>query len=201
MHDNNKSGKQPMILASSSPRRKQLLRQAGYDFQVEPPWVKEPSAYTSDLSPAETAEALAWFKARSVAESFPDRRIIGADTIVESEGRIIGKPRDADDARQILRGLSSSPHRVITGVALVEPGDTRYIASDTTTVTMKSMTSDDIEDYIATGEWEGKAGAYAIREPADQYVEDVDGSFSNVVGLPMELLERMIDHLDHEEDV
>ena len=187
-----------MILASTSPRRKDLLQQAGYVFQVQKPNLEEPLANTLNLPPAETAEALAWFKARSVADHFPESTIIAADTIVESNGKIIGKPRDADDARQILRTISSAPHRVITGVALLVPGKKRLIASDTTTVTMKPMSEDDIEEYIATGEWEGKAGAYAIQLSADKYVDNIDGSLTNVVGLPMELVNNILQKLDSE---
>jgi septum formation protein len=118
--------------------------------------------------------------------------VIGADTIVAVNGRIVGKADGPDEARQMLAELSSVRHAVITGVALVGPGANRLIASDTTYVTMRPMRDEEIEEYIQSGEWIDKAGAYAIQETADRFVQRVDGSLSNVVGLPMELLSRMI---------
>jgi septum formation protein len=174
-----------------------LLERAGYDFEVVAPDLDEPAQDAGQgLQPAQAAEAIAYFKARSVAAMFPDRRILAADTVVCAGGRIIGKPRDADDARKILREISSEPHTVVTGVALLEPGEERLIASDTTQVTMRPMSDEEIEDYIASGEWEGKAGAYAIQETADRFVEKVEGSYTNVVGLPMELVDRMISRIE-----
>ncbi len=187
-----------MILASTSPRRRSLLEEAGYDFDVLPPLIEEPSGeYFTRSQPVEIAESLAYFKAKSLAESYPDRRILAADTIVATEDDVLGKPEDVEDAKRMLRDISAKPHFVITGVAIIGPGDRRMIASDTTTVRMRPMTDTDIDGYIATGEWEGKAGAYAIQETADQFIEDLDGSFSNVVGLPVELVCDMLDEVEH----
>jgi len=186
-----------LVLASSSPRRQQLLREAGYDFEtVEPSLDESAIRIPADLSPAATAESLAYMKARNVAFMKPGRRILAADTVVSSHGRVIGKPADEQEAASMLRDLSSEPHKVITGVAILEKQDRRLIASEQTIVIMRPMSEEDILEYISTGEWRGKAGAYAIQETADRYIEKVDGSFSNVVGLPMELVEKMNKKMD-----
>jgi septum formation protein len=181
-----------LILASASPRRRELLIRAGYDFIVQAPALDEPNHLPVGLPPASYAESLAYFKARSVAEANPDAMVLGADTVVALGNDILGKPADADDARRMLKDLSHNRHAVITGVALLGPGDQRIIAADVTYVTMRPMGEREIEDYIASGEWQGKAGAYAIQETADKFIVKLEGSFSNVVGLPMELLARLL---------
>ncbi len=180
-----------LILASGSPRRRDLLAEMGAAFEVIPPPLDEPADHPANISARAYAAGLANFKARSVAERHPGRWILGADTVVAQGGRIFGKPTDADDARAMLRALSHAPHEVVTGMALLLPGR-RLIESDTTRVFMRPMSPADIEQYIATGEWQGKAGAYAIQETADRYVERIEGSFSNVVGLAVERLARML---------
>lgn len=180
-----------LVLASSSPRRKDLLRAAGVAFEAADPPLAEPSDVGEGLSAARLAEALAYFKARSVAEQRDDSLVLGADTVVSVDGELLGKPADADDARRMLRMLSGTRQEVITGVALLGAGK-RCIASETTYVTMRAISADELEEYIASGEWCGKAGAYAIQETADRFVTDVEGSFSNVVGLPMELVTRLL---------
>lgn len=182
------------ILASSSPRRKQLLSEAGYEFETVDPPIDEPASPVRALNPSEVAEALAYFKARSVADGRPDAMILGADTICAVGDEILGKPADADDARRMLRTLSSTPHHVITGIALLGPG-VRMITSDRTRIHMRPLSETELEDYIASGEWEGKAGAYAIQETADRFVTNVDGSFTNVVGLPVELVRWAVEQL------
>jgi septum formation protein len=181
----------PLVLASSSPRRKQLLDEAGLGYEVVPPPLAEPVHLGEGLPPARRAEALAYFKARAVADVRPEALVLGADTVVAVGGEVVGKPADAADARRILRLLSGTRQAVITGVALLGPGR-RSIASETTYVTMRDMGDDELEAYIASGEWEGKAGAYAIQETADRFVTKLEGSFSNVVGLPMELVSRLL---------
>lgn len=187
--------KMPLILASSSPRRRDLLTEAGVCFEVVPPSVDEPTWLSPRARAAQQAEALAYFKARSVADATPRRRILGADTVVSLAGEVLGKPADADDARRMLRKLSGTRHEVITGVAIVDEAGQRWIRSDVTYITMATMTDEDVEQYVASGEWEGKAGAYAIQETADRYVRQVEGSFTNVVGLPVELVSSMLDRL------
>lgn len=181
-----------LILASSSPRRRELLAEAGAKFRVVEPPGEEPTDLGEE-SPQRHAEAVAFFKARSVAVMHPSAVVLGADTVVAVNGRILGKPIDAADARGMLETLSGTRHQVITGVALLGPLERRVIRSDTTYVTMKPMSEQDIQGYIDSLEWQGKAGAYAIQETADRYIEKVEGSFSNVVGLPMELTLAMLE--------
>ncbi len=183
----------PIILASASPRRRQLLSEAGYEFTVVLPEVDE-SAFTADQAdPVEYAKRLALAKAKSVARKRPDSFVIGADTIVDFRGRIIGKAADAKEAEQITRKLFSAPHKVITGVAIVRLSDgTELVRSDSTTVYPKKMTADQIADHIKGGSWRDKAGAYAIQETGDEFVEKIEGSLTNVMGLPMELLQRLL---------
>lgn len=181
-----------LILASSSPRRRQLLAEAGLQFQVVAPPLPEPNQQSEGLSPAEHAEALAYFKARAVADLHPDALVLGADTVVAAAGRLLGKADDPEQARAMLESLSGTRHQVITGVALLGPGGKRLITSDVTWVTMRKMTGQEIQAYVDSGEWVGKAGAYAIQMTADRYVEKLEGSFSNVVGLPMELVTRLL---------
>jgi len=180
-----------LVLASSSPRRRQLLAEAGYEFEAVAPPIGEPADALRDLSPRQQAEALAYFKARSVADRLGDAVVLAADTLVVVDGEVLGKPADAADARRMLRKLSGARQEVITGVALLGP-PRRLIASEVTVVVTRALSPDEIESYIASGEWEGKAGAYAIQETADRFVTEVRGSFTNVIGLPMELLERML---------
>lgn len=182
-----------MILASASPRRRELLAQAGYTFRVVVPDVDE-SAFPSGTSdPRKHAEALALAKARSVAPRFPDSLVIGADTLIDFRGRIIGKAADAAEAEQITRKLFSAPHKVITGLALVRLSDsTEVVRSDVTIVYPRKMTEEQIARHIAGGSWEGKAGAYAIQETGDEFVDHIEGSLTNVMGLPMELLRRLL---------
>ena len=182
-----------MILASASPRRKDLLVRAGYRFDVIPSEVDE-SAFSDDgVEPVRHAETLAVAKAQDVATRHPDRLVIGADTLVNFQGEILGKPADREDAERITRKLFSTAHQVITGLALVRLSTgIEIIRSDVTTVYPRKLTEDQIARHIAGGTWEGKAGAYAIQEMGDEFVERLDGSLTNVVGLPMELLSRLL---------
>ena len=186
-----------LVLASSSPRRRQLLAEAGYDLVVVSPSIQEPAGALENLAPSQQAESLAYFKARAVAAERPDDVVLAADTVVAVGDRVLGKPADRAEAEGMLRALSGTRHRVITGMALLWPDDRRLIASATTYVTMRKMSEQEIQQYLGSGEWIGKAGAYAIQETADRFVESVEGSFTNVVGLPMELLERMIQQHDN----
>lgn len=184
------------ILASNSPRRRQLLAKAGYRFEVVSPPLDEPAMDDLEVMPAQIAESLAYFKARSVMDRIgPPVPVLGADTVVALDHHLFGKPIDADDARRILRILGSATHEVITGVALLDPSGARIIASDVTRVTMRPMSEQEMDEYIASGDWKGKAGAYGIQDCGDRYVERFDGSFSNVVGLPMELLKGVFGQL------
>ena len=182
-----------IILASGSPRRRQLLAEAGYEFRVAAPEVEESVFLSEGISPCEYAERLALAKAKDVAAKYPDSLVIGADTVVDFDGQVIGKPADAREAEQITRKLFSRPHKVITAVAVVRLSDnTELVESDSTTVYPKKMSDEQIAEHIKGKSWEGKAGAYAIKEEGDEFVERIEGSLTNVMGLPMELLERML---------
>ena len=187
--------KHDLILASASPRRRELLTEAGYAFTVEPAQVSEPQLPNGKaLSAAVWAEALAYFKARAVAQYHPDALVLGADTVVSFENKIIGKAADIDDARRILTNLFGGSNDIITGIALLVPrSESRVIAHVSTRLTMKPMSSAEVEAYLATGAWQDKAGAYAIQEGGDQFVESIDGSLSNVVGLPMEKIGEILE--------
>jgi septum formation protein len=183
-----------MVLASASPRRKDLLARAGYAFDVIPSDVDESAFLDAGVDPARHAEVLALAKARSVATGYPDHLVIGADTLVDSDGEIIGKPVNAEDAERITRKLFSAPHEVITGLALIRLADgVEIVRSDVTTVYPRKLTDEQIARHIAGGAWEGKAGAYAIQEMDDEFIERIDGSLTNVMGLPMELLQRLLE--------
>lgn len=182
-----------MILASKSPRRRDLLTQAGYAFDIVPPDVDESAISSDGLAPARYAEILALAKARDVASRFPDRLVLGADTIVHSHGQIIGKATDAAHAERITRQLFGAPHEVITGLALVRIEDgVEIVRSDVTTVYPRKLTDAQIAEHIEGGSWEGKAGAYGIQEKGDEFVQRIDGSLTNVMGLPMELVANLL---------
>jgi septum formation protein len=180
------------ILASASPRRKELLEKAGYTFRVEPSQVDEEAYEKAGVTSEDHCQILALAKAKDVAARFPDMPVLGSDTIVDYDGRIIGKPADAADAERITRILFSKPHKVITGIALVwKKKRIEIIQADTTIVYPKKLTEQQIQEHITGGLWEGKAGAYGIQETGDEFVDHIEGSFTNVMGLPMERLEKV----------
>lgn len=175
-----------LILASASPRRRQLMADAGYTFEViESPYQED---MTLELPPAELARVLALNKARAVDA---DGVIIGADTIVVCDGHIMGKPVDADDARRMLRMLGGVTHEVMTGIAVVG-GDKEHSQTIATKVSFRVLTEAEIEAYISTGEPMDKAGAYAIQGGAAVFVESIDGAIDNVIGLPMRELGEVL---------
>lgn len=181
------------ILASASPRRRELLAGAGYVFKIVVPDVDESAFDAAAIDAEEYAKRLALAKARSVAGRFGDLLVVGADTVVDFAGEIIGKPADAKEAQQITLKLFSAPHKVVTGLAIVRLSDrTELVQSDSTTVYPKKLTPEQIAEHIKGGTWRGKAGAYAIQENGDEFVERIEGSLTNVMGLPMELLRRML---------
>jgi len=193
------SGKHPasIILASASPRRRELLAEAGYEFAVIPSGIDESAFLSRPARPAEHAARLALAKARDVAGRFCESIVIGADTVVDFEGRVVGKPADAADAEAITRKLFSAAHKVVTGVAIVRLSDcTELVEWETTIVYPKKLTPEQIVEHIKGGSWRGKAGAYAIKGSDDEFIERIEGSLSNVMGLPLELLQRMLDSLE-----
>jgi septum formation protein len=184
-----------LVLASASPRRQELLRNAGIAFTVQPADVDETPL--PGEPPRECAERLARDKALAVWRLRPQDVVLGADTIVVVDEAILGKPIDAADAARMLRQLSGRVHRVITGVCVVEAagtGENRELrtASETTLVTMNQLSDDEIRDYVATGEPMDKAGAYAIQGMASRWIPRIEGDYSNVVGLPVALVYRML---------
>lgn len=208
-----------LVLASASPRRLELLRGAGLSFVVQPADIDETPR--EGESPRDCATRLAREKALAVSRTRPTGCVLGADTIVAVDGAILGKPKDADDAARMLRLLSGRVHEVITGVCVVTAAargqgsgasetdtqagaqpmsgdqlatDNRQLAtaSETTLVTMRELSGEEIRTYVATGEPMDKAGAYAIQGGAASWIPRIEGDYSNVVGLPVELVCRIL---------
>ncbi len=186
MHD------RTLILASASPRRRQLLSELGLRFEVCPSALPEPEQKPESVTAQAWAEALAYFKARSVAENSPGRWVLGADTIVTCDRHMLGKPNNLADARRMLELQAGRATEVITGVCLLLRTDRirRILQHQVTTVWMRDA-PEQREDYLRGGDWRGKAGAYGIQNVGDRLVERIDGSFSNVVGLPRDLIARI----------
>jgi septum formation protein len=186
-----------LVLASASPRRAELLREAGLAFHVLPVEVDE--SPRPGESARQMVRRLAEEKARlaaariACADAGSPALILAADTTVVLDGEILGKPGSADDARRMLRRLSGRTHEVITGVALLHMPDGRLrVEDETTQVTFAPLGDTDIEAYVSSGEPMDKAGAYAIQGGAARFVTGVEGSYSNVVGLPVELVKRLL---------
>ena len=202
-----------LVLASASPRRQELLRNAGISFTVQPANIDETPL--ADEAPRDCVERLAREKALAVWRTRPQDSVLGADTIVVVDEIILGKPVDAEDAVRMLRMLSGRIHKVITGVCLVAavagdqlpvankaaphsgerlktPNPDIRVASETTLVTLTQLSDDEIREYVATGEPMDKAGAYAIQGMASRWIPRVEGDYSNVVGLPIALVYRML---------
>lgn len=177
-----------VVLASKSPRRKKLLDQIGLSFKVFPSNAEEISSHTD---PALLVEELALLKAEDVSAEHPESFIIGADTVVVHQNEIIGKPKDKDEAFEILSSLSNSTHSVFTGVAFVKSDKNGHILSritfhEQTKVTFSTLGKEDIRDYIETGNPMDKAGAYGIQDDLGAlFVEKIDGDYYNVVGFPL----------------
>ncbi len=181
------------ILASKSPRRIELLREAGYEFDVWPSGVDESVFDRVGPVPATYAETLALAKAESVAQHHPDRLVLGADTIIDYEGRIIGKAKDHAHAERIVKKLFARPHDVITGLALIwKDRHIEIVTHELTRVIPRVMSSAQIQAHLRSDTWQGKAGAYAIQENGDEFIERLEGSLTNVIGLPMERLKDLL---------
>jgi septum formation protein len=186
-----------LVLASASPRRRELLAQAGFSFQVQPSAI--PELQRPDESPIAFALRLAREKAESVFQSLqPENQrdthlVLGADTVVIApDGSTLGKPADARDAARMLRLLSGATHQVVTGLCLRTP-QRIDVASELTYVTMRTLSDQEITAYIATGEPTDKAGAYAIQGYAARWIPRVHGCYFNVVGLPIALATAMLE--------
>lgn len=208
-----------LVLASASPRRQELLRIAGIPFSVQPADIDE-TPLPGEL-PRAYAERLAQEKALAVSRSRPDEYVLGADTIVVVDDKILGKPRDTTDAVRMLRMLSGRVHEVITGVCIVRAVASRQLpvaskptqtasllvefnkerrggnrqlttSSEITRVTFDELSEEEIRSYVATGEPMDKAGAYAIQGIAARWIPRIEGDYSNVMGLPVALVYRML---------
>jgi septum formation protein len=181
-----------LILASASPRRQSLLIQAGYEFIARPSNLDE-EALGRGLPPGELADRLATAKAQAVASQCPDDVVLAADTVVAFGDTALGKPADPDHARAMLALLAGTVHIVITAVAVVHRSrsffQSRRVLS---AVHMKPMTPPQIDQYVASGQWRGKAGGYGIQDP-DPFVQRVSGCLTNIVGLPMTTTRQMLE--------
>jgi septum formation protein len=181
-----------LILASSSPRRRELLTQAGFSFRVHPAQIPEDSQPGED--PIAYVTRLAREKAQAVYNELrdPEAVVLGADTTVTLDQAILGKPADAADAARMLRQLSGRTHRVITGVAVVTANAVQ-VAAEVTAVRFLTLSEAEIAAYIATGEPMDKAGAYAIQGRAARWIPRIDGCYFNVVGLPLALVSTLLE--------
>ena len=178
-----------LILASASPRRQELLRNADIEFVVHPTDI--PEVPRSGEAPRDCAERLAFEKAAALAPQYPGRFILGADTIVVVSGEMLGKPADRADAERMLRLLSGRSHAVITGVCLIGPG-IKDVSSEITMVEFSELNHQEVAFYASTGEPMDKAGGYAIQGIASRWIRRIEGDYSNVVGLPVALVYRLL---------
>jgi septum formation protein len=179
----------PLILASASPRRAELLRQLELEFQIVSSDATE--VFDEQLSPLELCQLNAHRKARAVAKKIPDALVLGADTLVFLNGEIMGKPRDLAEARRMLAQLQGCMHQVVTGVSLIHLRAHRErLFAASTDVTFLPLTTEQINNYLGRMNPLDKAGAYAIQEHGEMIVSEISGSYSNVVGLPVERLQE-----------
>jgi septum formation protein len=179
----------PLLLASTSPRRIAILEQLGIPFDVVRPRYEEQAMQGVDA--VDLVRTHAREKARSVADEAGDRPVLGVDTDVVLDGRIYGKPGNATDAEVMLEELSGRTHLVVSGLALITPG-WELVEHESTRVTFRKLTPRDLAAYISAGEWEGRAGAYAIQGLGAGLVRRIEGDYLNVVGLPAALLVRLL---------
>ena len=179
-----------LILASASPRRRELLSLTGFPFRIDAPDVDE----TCSLPPREAVKELSRRKALAAAKLHPGCVILAADTLVSVDDKALGKPQDANDAFRMLTSLSGRWHQVYTGVTVVDIGGNLRCEADVTDVHFEEMSEDAIRRYIATGEPMDKAGAYAVQGIAGLWIDQLRGSHTNVIGLPMALTRRLLEN-------
>lgn len=185
-----------LILASASPRRRELLERLGLAFEVEAPDIDE--SRLPGEGPGDVVERLA--RAKATGSSAPGRTVIGADTMVVHRGQIMGKPGHPEEARTMLRSLSGTRHEVFTSVAVsgwVDDSEVVESLVDVAEVTFLPMTDDEIDEYVATGEPMDKAGAYALQGVGGRFIESISGSPYTVIGLPLHLLSRLLERTGH----
>jgi nucleoside triphosphate pyrophosphatase len=190
-----------LILASRSPRRRELLAEAGYRFEVRVPGESAECGLCSGENPAQLVARLAFQKAADVARDLREGLVLGCDTVAECDGRILGKPAEEADARRMLERLSGRRHRVLSGLCLWKlPDGQPAVRVAVTTLRMDPLSEDQLREYLRSGQWEGKAGAFGYQDRTG-WVHIIEGSASKVVGLPLELLAEMIAELgDDAED-
>lgn len=190
-----------LILASSSPRRIELLNRLGVKFEVVPSNIEEPEPLPGE-DPISFAKDVATLKATKVSRDVVEGVILGTDTVVEISGLILGKPTGRDSARDMLRLLSGRVHRVITGFTIIDSRSKRLISDSViTAVKFRRLREKDIEDYLDRGEYMDKAGAYAIQGYASNFIEYIRGCYYNVMGLPIERIIGALKHLLLEEEI
>lgn len=178
-----------LILASRSPRRQEILTRCNIPFTTEPADIDE--TIDTSLSIPAAIEDLALRKARSIAIQQPDAVVIGSDTVVVCNGKILGKPSDHEDAKHMLQMLQNNTHQVITGLAVITPEKT-YTDVNISYVTFAAMDEKEIEKYISTGECDDKAGSYGIQGYGGRYIEKIEGDYYSIMGLPLHALYRIL---------
>lgn len=184
-----------LILASGSPARRDLLTRAHYAFEVHPANIDEPTG-EGTTDPRAFVHHVAWSKAAAVAPRFDDGLVLAADTVGWIDGTIIGKPEDENDARRILTTLGGRSHELWTGCVLWRrPDDLQIAWQERSIVFFKKLSEEEMNAYLATRQWQGCSGAYAIQEENDPFVQLREGSLTNVIGLPMESLEQAMNWL------
>lgn len=184
-----------LILASQSPRRQELLREAGWQFTVDPPDDSVEQAIDSTLPSGQFVQAAALAKASTIASRHETEIVLAADTVADCDGEILGKPVDRVDAARMLTAMSNRTHRVLTGVCLWDCQSGKHASYvEQTTLKMDAFPSDQLEAYLDSGQWQGKAGAFGYQDGLN-WIHIVDGLASNVVGLPVERLSEWIEEL------
>lgn len=185
-----------IVLASGSPRRREILDQVGIKYEVKPS--KKEEVITS-TNPSEVVKELSMMKAMDVAEKEDNCIVIGADTVVSNNGMILGKPKDEEDAKKMLADLSGKAHSVFTGVAIIKKENNTIVTENfsvETKVKICEMTEKEISTYVATGEPMDKAGAYAVQGIFAQYIEGLEGDYYNVVGFPISAICKCLKKMD-----
>ena len=184
---------EPLILASGSPRRAEILNAVGWPFQPITAGIDE--TVRTNEAPLDYVQRLARDKAEAVATKMKQGLVLGADTTVVVEGELLGQPADDDDARRMLKLLSGKWHEVLTGVALLRVGGNARVECEKTLVRFAELSDKEIDWYVASGEPKGKAGAYGIQGRASLFVSGIEGDYFNIVGLPIQLVFRMANSL------
>lgn len=186
--------KKRFVLASNSPRRIDLLRSLGYEFDIIPHEIEEDVC--GDILPSELVQNLAFLKANDVAKRVEDAIIIAADTVVSCKKTILGKPKDIHDAKRMLSMLSDSEHDIISGICMINmPLKKKLLRIERTYIKIRHIPEEEIDAYIKTGEPLDKAGAYAIQGEGKKFIEKIDGSYTNAVGLPLEIIREMLNNI------